>query len=132
MKRRRTEPFNRGRWEVERERFQISERRPQPPERQKDISDVIPNVMKSLHLEDHMWTQRMNNDWEQIVGEQLAKNTRPGRMRKNTLVVFVSNSAWLAELNRFGKTEMLDKLQERYGKNRIARLQLQLDPDGTL
>jgi len=44
--------------------------------------------------------------------------------------VFVENSVWMQELRHMSEKVMLERLQERFGKNKIKGLRLQLDPDG--
>ena len=95
------------------------------------IQELLPEVMKSLGLDQRMWEQALLDEWPQIAGPHLARRARPGRLERRTLHVFVSHSAWLSELQRYGQAELLAKLQARFGKDRIERLRLQLDPDIT-
>ena len=50
-------------------------------------------------------------------------------MQRNILTIFVSNAAWLNELSRYSKPELLRKLQTRFGADRIADLRFAPDPD---
>ncbi|MBN1268539.1 MAG: DUF721 domain-containing protein [Kiritimatiellae bacterium] len=93
------------------------------------IGDVIPGVMKQLGLDKHLWEQAILSEWPALVGPQVAAHTRPGRIERGTLFVFVSHSTWLNELSRYGKTEMLANLQKRFGAEKIKSVRLQLDPD---
>jgi len=93
------------------------------------IGDIIPKLMKRLGLEDTHWLTLLAEEWQEMVGEAVARHTRPGRLENKDLVVFVDNSAWLSELSRYGRKEMLAKLQERFGSSKIASLRLQLDPE---
>ena len=87
-------------------------------------------LLRELGLEDRLWEHTLETDWEDIVGANVAKHARPGRIQRGVLYVFVRHSMWLAELSRFGQKEMLARIQERFGSNRIKSIRLQLDPDG--
>ncbi|MDD4870737.1 MAG: DUF721 domain-containing protein [Kiritimatiellae bacterium] len=122
--------YNKGRWQVERERFRIENHR--PPEGIADplrISDAMAGVMKKLGLEDTHWLTVLEDEWQKIAGEAVAKHTRPGRMEKKRLTVFVDSSVWLNELLRYGRRQMLLNLQNRFGKGKITSVSLVLDPD---
>ena len=119
-----------GRWQLERERFHLDAFTPQPiPERASKISDLIPAFMKEQGLDEKLWQQALLNEWPQLVGEQVARRARPGKIQNRLLTIFVTNSVWLSELNRNGKPQMLKNLQARFGPDLIRDIRLQPDPD---
>lgn len=118
------------RWQVDRERFQLAPSRPPAPYRVFTPEQVLPSVMKKIGLEQPMWEHALSREWESLVGAQVATHTRPGRLQRNILYVYVANSVWLAELRRFAEKAMLENLQNRFGRARIKGIRLQLDPDG--
>ena len=110
----RSRSFNFGRWQVERERHQLpAEHRPDAPEATVTIGELAASLLKNTAL----------------VGDALARRARPGQLQRAVLTVYVSNAAWLHELSRYGKTELLKKLQDRFGPTRITDLRFQADPD---
>lgn len=126
------ESFTPGRWQVERERSRIPSRTPLPASREADpVANVIPALMKRLGLEDQQWMDVLAAEWAALVGEAVARHTRPGRVQRDNLVVFVDNSAWLSELARYSRGPMLANLQKRFGKDKILSVSFQLDPDET-
>ena len=128
MQHRRT--WSRGRWRVTRERCRIADVVPPPPFGESTaIGSVIPFLVKGLDLDERQWSELLEPEWESIVGNQVAAHTRPGRLQGSTLVVFVDNSVWLSELQRFGKRRMVENLKQRYGPDRIRAVRFQLDPD---
>ncbi len=120
---------DKARWQVERERFQLEDRRPPAPYRVFTCEQVMPSLMKKIGLEQPHWERTLEREWLNLVGEQVARHTRPGRLQHGILYVFVANSVWLAELRRFGEKAMLDNLQKEYGRTRIKGIRLQLDPE---
>jgi len=123
--------FSKGRWEIERERCRIEGFKPPAgvaePEK---IADIIPALMKSLGLAEQHWLGMLEEEWGKIAGEAVAKHTRPGRVEKKKLTVFVDNSVWLNELSRYGRQQLLQNLQKRFGSGKIVSVSFVLDPDG--
>lgn len=85
--------------------------------------------MKEVGLEEKLWQQALLNEWPQLVGEQVARRARPGRIQNRILSIFVTNSVWLNELSRYSKPQILKNLQARFGPDLIRDIRLQADPD---
>ena len=122
---------NRGRWQIERERCHIADRTPGSRRGESvPVRDAIGTVLTKLDLGEQVWLKNLESDWVELAGRALAKHARPGRYERRRLVVFVDSSAWLSELERYGRKELLEKLQQRFGADKIADLRLQMDPEG--
>lgn len=67
------------------------------------------------------------NIWNELAGSAIAAQTRVLGIRRNVLNVGVSNSALLSELASFYRTELLQKLQERWPELQIKELKFRLD-----
>lgn len=123
---------SRGRWAVERERGQIED--PAPPVEAAPVlrlGEALPAVMKRLGLAEPHWLNVLEEEWPRLVGQAVARHTRPGRYERQAVTVFVDGSVWLSELSRYGRREMLANLQKRFGADRIRGVNLCLDPDGS-
>ena len=130
----RREKTNMGRWRVQQERAQIDVHEG-PPKKPHDIhilGDIVPGLMKQIGIAPDYWQERLQNDWASIVGPGVARNTRPGPLDGVSLTVFVTNSVWLRELKMVGYKPLLEKLQKKYGPEKIRHLKLLLDPDSGL
>lgn len=129
MAARRKRTFNRSRWELERERFGIINPEPPLEEHIVKAGDVVTDVVKKMGLGDRLWEQQLLDQWADLVGPAVARHAQPGRIERKILHVYIDSSAWLNELKRYGERQMLDNLQARFGRGRIAGLRLQLNPD---
>ena len=121
-----------GQAEVMRERFQLEEARPDTPIQDQTLEDLIPKVIKNMGMEKEYWVKEIFEKWPELVGNDVAQHTRPGNYERKQLLVYVNHSIWLMELERNGKKQMLQNLQEMYGADNIKGIRFQLDPDGTI
>lgn len=130
MKRRRSTTFTRGRWMIECERCGIMRGTPPPAtEICANMESGVTEVLKGLGLAELQWTNELVETWEEVVGPQVARHTRPGRMYGSELVVYVDSSVWLHELQRYGLKGMCAKVQAHCTQQNIKGIRLQLDPD---
>ena len=91
------------------------------------VAKLVASLLKSMRLDDQLRMGRLETEWPKVMGSAVAAHTRAGRLNGDELVVFVDNSVWLSELYR-SRAQMLANLQKAFGKSRIRRLRLQLDP----
>jgi len=126
----RRKPYNKGRWAVARERFQIQDDAPPPPDLDaRPLAALIPDAFKGMKLDAHAQVAHIAEGWPGIVGPQLAANTRPAHIDNQILAVYVSHPAWLMELRGAPTAEILARLQAQYGKNEIKNIRFAIDPD---
>ena len=126
----RRKPFNKGQWEVARERFHLPDTEPPPGDAGAlPLGALLPEVFKGMKLDAHAQVSRIAADWPGIVGPQLAANTRPAHLENKILAVYVSHPAWLMELRGAPTAEILSRLQARFGKNLIQNVRFAVDPD---
>lgn len=71
-------------------------------------------------------------EWPALLGEDIARHTRPGALRNGELTVFVRGSVWYAELRRHAVPLIQQKLVARLGRECIRRVVLRPDPEGGL
>ena len=126
----RRKPFNKGQWQLARERFHIAAYEPPAPDAGAlPIGSLIPEVFKGMKLDAHARVAQIAAAWPELVGPQLAANTKPAHLDDRLLTVFVSHPAWLFELRGAHAAEILARLQARFGKNEIMNIRWSIDPD---
>jgi len=129
MSPRQRKTFNKGRWQVDRERHHLAQQHPSDGVSDSvSIGSVIPEIMKKLGLKGQHVLESLAEAWPDIVGADVAKHTRPGGLQGDALVVYVDNSTWLSELARYGKGKMLSNIQERVGNDSVSSVSFRLDP----
>lgn len=120
--------FDKTAWMVSRERFQLTD--PEPPSEDATVSirDVLAGIFKGIEANDRPWLRQLAEEWDKLVGDLTAGHARPGGLRGQALVVYVDSAAWLNELARYRRPDMLVRLQKRFGAGRIKSIILQPHP----
>ena len=121
--------MTRGQWAVHRERCRLPMKQDPRRKEGESLDNGIMSLMKKIGLDEENWIQTLSQDWVNIVGKSVGMHTRPGRISGSQLYVFVDSSVWLNELKRYGKNQMLNNIQSRFGEKRIRNISLQLDPE---
>ena len=128
MARRRERKKNKGRDQLMRERLQVEVYTPERKPRLVSMRDLVPRVVKKCGLENEFWVDEIQERWDEIAGTQVARNTRPGVYEKGLLTIYVNHSAWLMEMERFGKDLLLQNVQDAFGKDKIRAIEFRIDP----
>ena len=89
------------------------------------ISDVLKNVVGKLSQTKKKDVIKILSAWTAIAGRQLARHTRPVNLKKETLRVFVDDSAWFYQAN-LEKEELLKALKRKIGENKIQKIQFRI------
>jgi len=89
------------------------------------VGNLIDWVFKEFNLDAGVKSQKVFEVWDEVVGETIARKARPETIRNRVLVVKVSSSPWIQEL-QFMKQMIRDKLNERIGETLIDDLFFQM------
>ena len=92
-----------------------------------ELSSLLPGFLRQLHFSEELTGELVIALWKSVVGETLAQNARPLRMRESTLVLTVSSEAWKKELFSL-RFEILKRLERLLGNSRVSSLELRVDP----
>ena len=91
------------------------------------ISTIIGDVLKTYRQESDGELIQAWHVWDDIVGDIIAQNAKPVAFKGRVLLVHVSSSTWLHQL-QFLKAEMIDKLNNAFGKKLIEDLKFKIGP----
>lgn len=124
--------FNRGRWEIERERGRIGDEMPPPPPGNvRPVGQTIMALMRKLDRQTPPPgpLDLLTREWSLLAGQELARISRPGRFEKGRLVIFAKNSVWLNELARQHKARLIDVVRRRVGADVVKEIGFAIDPE---
>ena len=89
------------------------------------VGSLLEWVCKELDLQAGLKAYKVFEVWDEVVGETIAKKARPDSIRNRVLVVTVSSSPWIQEL-QFMKEMIRGKLNVKIGEDLIDDLFFQL------
>ncbi|HVM62263.1 MAG TPA: DUF721 domain-containing protein [Verrucomicrobiae bacterium] len=89
-------------------------------------SQLVPDVMRKLGLEERLRQSQVFFLWSEIVGTEVAHHAQPVSLRNGLLVVAVDHPVWLQELSRYHKPLLLQKVQQRVGKKAVRDIRFRI------
>lgn len=89
------------------------------------IGEIIDKAIKNYRIESdeelsHVWSL-----WNGLVGEAIAKNAQPAAFKGKLLLVHVTSSTWMHQL-QFMKEEIKAKVNNALGKNLIEEIKFKI------
>ena len=94
------------------------------------VSEVLGGFLKKSGLRESVLRAGAVDEWDDRVGEAIARVTRAQGVREATLIVEVRSSSWLMELNLM-KEEILRRVNEGRTEALIAKIVFVLAEDPT-
>jgi predicted nucleic acid-binding Zn ribbon protein len=85
-------------------------------------ADVLPVLMKDLKLDARRAEAEVTKVWKELIDPNVTAHAQPSGIRNGTLFVVVDNSVWLSEIVRYRRKEILDRLQNSFGKSVIQKI----------
>lgn len=89
------------------------------------IGEVVQSAMKRLGLRDRFDEERVLRAWNSIVGDFVARNSRPVELKRKILFVQVIQPAVHYSLDRM-KGEILARVQREFGAENIRDIKFRL------
>ena len=92
---------------------------------ERKVADVIGRIMKRAGIEDRLTSEEVAADWNAVVGDFLGKHSRPVSLRRGVLTVAVLQASVRYDLERNHRRDILRRLQQRYGTDRLKDVRFQ-------
>lgn len=86
------------------------------------VSRVLANVLGELRIDRRRSEVEIAKVWNHLIDPTIVKHAQPTGYRNGTLFVTVDNSVWLSEIVRYRYKEILERLQNSFGREYIARI----------
>ena len=88
--------------------------------------EFLPALMKSLRLEARQAEAEVVKVWNALIDPAVTAHAQPANLHKGTLFVNVDSSAWLHEIVRYRRKEILERLQSSFGKSVVAKISFRI------
>jgi predicted nucleic acid-binding Zn ribbon protein len=94
--------------------------------RARDAGKVVSKVLADLKMDSRRADIEIVKVWNELLDPNLTAHAQPHNLHKGTLFVNVDSSAWLSEIVRYRRKEILDRLQHSFGKNLIQKISFRI------
>jgi predicted nucleic acid-binding Zn ribbon protein len=91
------------------------------------IRNILDDVLKPYRSKPDFELKEVWRLWDEAVGETIAQNARPAAFKTKLLIVHVSSSSWIHQL-QFLKNDMITQLNAALGKPLIAEIKFKIGP----
>ena len=91
------------------------------------IRSILDDVLKPYRSGPDFELKEVWRLWDEAVGEIIAQNARPAAFKGKLLIVHVSSSTWIHQL-QFLKNDMINKLNAAFGKPLVAEIKFKIGP----
>jgi predicted nucleic acid-binding Zn ribbon protein len=91
------------------------------------IRSILDDVLKPYQSNPDFELKEVWRLWDEAVGKTIAQNARPAAFKGKLLILHVSSSIWIHQL-QFLKKDMITKLNAALGKPLIAEIKLKIGP----
>ena len=88
----------------------------------KAVGEVLPQILSKLRMEQRQGETEILRVWQHSIDPTIAAHAQPTGVNKGTLFVTVDSSVWLDEIVRYRRKEILDRLQNCFGRELIQRI----------
>jgi predicted nucleic acid-binding Zn ribbon protein len=85
-------------------------------------SEIIPKVLTGLRFDRRQSETEIIKVWRSQLDPNLTAHAQPTGIRNGTLFVTVDSSVWLDEIVRYRRREILERLQNSFGRTLITRI----------
>jgi predicted nucleic acid-binding Zn ribbon protein len=88
----------------------------------KSSAELIPRLLADLRIDRRQSETEILRVWNSQLDPNIAAHAHPTGIRNGTLFVTVDSSAWLDEIVRYRRREILERLQNSFGRDLIAKI----------
>jgi predicted nucleic acid-binding Zn ribbon protein len=89
---------------------------------EKSVANILPNVLGTMRMDKRQAEAEIVKVWNSSMDPNVVAHAQPTGLNKGTLFVTVDSNVWLAEIVRYRKREILERLQHSFGKDLITRI----------
>lgn len=88
--------------------------------------DLVQKITQKLRLDQRQSETEILRVWNLLLPESITSHAQPVALKNGTLLIHVDHPAWLEELVRFRRHEILQRLKESFGPSLIQKLQFRI------
>ncbi len=87
---------------------------------------VLARVLAELKLDRRREDMEILNAWPKLIDPRITAHAQPVNLAKGTLFINVDSHAWLSDIVRVYRHDILERLQNCFGKDRIKKVSFRI------
>ena len=95
-------------------------------DRSRSADKVVSKVLGDLKIDSRRAEIEVVKVWNSLLDPAIVAHAQPANLHKGTLFVNVDSNAWLSEIVRYRRKEILDRLQLSFGKDYIKKISFRM------
>lgn len=92
----------------------------------KTVGELLPKLLRDLKLDARRDDAEIVKVWNALIDPAVTAHAQPANLNKGTLFVNVDSSVWLAEIIRYRRKEILERLQNSFGRTVIVKISFRI------
>jgi predicted nucleic acid-binding Zn ribbon protein len=88
--------------------------------------ELIHDAVEMMRLEDRIAATQILKIWQNALDPTLTAHAQPSGYHKGTLFITVDSNVWLAEIIRYHREEILQRLQLAVGDGKVKKISYRL------
>jgi hypothetical protein len=88
----------------------------------RSAGDILPKVLGGMRMDRRRAEAEIVKVWNSAMDPNVAAHAQPTGIRNGTLFVTVDSNVWLAEIVRYRRKEILDRLQHSFGSSTVQKI----------
>ena len=87
---------------------------------------LLPSLLKELRLDARQSDAEIVKVWNSLIDPAVTAHAQPANLAQGTLFVNVDSSVWLTEIVRYRRKEILERLQNSFGKSVVQKISFRI------
>lgn len=90
--------------------------------RARKAGDLLPKVLADLRMDSRQSEAEILKVWNTSLPEDVTKHAQPTGIRRGTLFISVDSNAWMSEIMRWRRKEIIERLRHSFGPELVQKL----------
>jgi len=88
--------------------------------------EILPSLLKDLRLDARQAEAEVVKVWNDLIDPVVTAHAQPANLHKGTLFVNVDSSVWLTEIVRYRRKEIIERMQNSFGKSVVQKISFRI------
>lgn len=93
---------------------------------EQSTGNLVSKVIGGLKLDSRRAEMEVVKVWNSLIDPVVTAHAQPANLHRGTLFVNVDSNVWLAEIVRYRRKEILDRLQHSFGKTVVQKISFRI------